>query len=91
MNTTVLTHAYDALFVALSLTAFQLLVIVAVVAFIAALAGLIWGSRARDDFDELYVGRSLADDAKRGRIERRRTQRSSALRSDEVSAARSQT
>ena len=75
MNTTVLNRAFEALFILHTLTSFQLLVIVACVAFVAALAGLIWGSRARDDFDELYAGRSLADDARAGRVERRQQPR----------------
>jgi len=91
MNPTALDRAFDALFILHTLTSFQLLVIVACVAFVAALAGLIWGSRARDDFDELYAGRSLADDVRKGTIDRRRTPRSSGLRAGEASAARSRT
>lgn len=63
---------------ALTFTALEVAVIVAIATTIAFVLGMMFGGRARDDIDATQAGRDIAGEARAGRIERRRAQRPSA-------------
>lgn len=60
---------------ALTFTALEVAVIVAIATTIAFVLGMMFGGRARDDIDAAQAGRDIAGEARAGRIERRRAPR----------------
>lgn len=70
---------------AVTFTALHVAAIVAIATAVAFVLGMMFGGRARDDIDATQAGRDIAGEARAGRIERRRTQRSSASTLNPVS------
>lgn len=75
-----MTAAFDALFVVLNLTIFQLAVVLLIAGGLCFLIGAIWAGRARDDLDDTFFGCDISAGCRAGLIERRQIDRSTGRR-----------
>lgn len=75
-----MTAAFDALFVVLNVTIFQLAVVLLIAGGLCFLIGTIWGGRARDNLDDTFFGCDISAGCRAGLIERRQIDRSTGKR-----------